>query len=104
MALIGNERETNTGFSQVYQATHDGEGNYLPYQLRSFISFTYGGKPIEDFGLIAVTGGDRLEKNIYSEFTDVTTENEVIDGQLYWGTRLSANKIELTLATDGMTE
>ena len=32
---------------QVYEATHVGE-NLLPYMKRSFISFSFGGKRIED--------------------------------------------------------
>ena len=40
-----------TRYTQVYTATHDRAGNYLPYMNRSFISFSYGGKNIEDFDL-----------------------------------------------------
>jgi hypothetical protein len=29
---------------------------------RSFISFSYGGKHIEDFNLIAYNSGDRMER------------------------------------------
>lgn len=102
--LIGKEQwSSNEQNTQVYQATHDGGGKRLPYMGKSFISFSYGGKFIEDFGLVVVTN-DRLNRGFYSEFNDVVTEHEVVDGQLYWGTRLSPNKIELTLATDGMTE
>ena len=39
---------------QVYSATHSGEGNPLSVLGRHFISFSYGGKKIEDFDLIAV--------------------------------------------------
>jgi len=41
-------------------ATHNGAGDRLPLMNRSFISFSYGGKPIEDFGLIAITDGDAI--------------------------------------------
>ena len=36
---------------QVYMATHDGEGNPLSVLQKHFISFSYGGKNIEDFNL-----------------------------------------------------
>ena len=38
---------------QVYSATHSGEGNPLSVLGRHFISFSYGGKNIEDFNLLA---------------------------------------------------
>ena len=93
-----------TRYSDVYTATHDGEGNRLPYSVRSFISFTYGGKHIEDFGVIAVTDGDRWSHPIYADFTDITNDPEVYDGQLYWDTHHKANTWDLQLATDCMTE
>ena len=34
---------TETPKSQVFRATHDGEGIRLPYRYRSFISFSYNG-------------------------------------------------------------
>ena len=51
---------------QVKEATKDGQGNPLPVLGRQFISFSYGGKKIEDFNLLAVFSGDRLRKNVYS--------------------------------------
>jgi len=40
--------------SQVYLATHEGSGERrLPYMNRSFISFRFGDRNIEDFNLIA---------------------------------------------------
>jgi len=33
---------------------------------RSFISFTYGGKHIEDFNLIATTSGNSLNRAAYA--------------------------------------
>lgn len=92
-----------TPTSQVYKATHDRDGNRLPYRYRSFISFSYGEKLIEDFGLIATTDGDRLNRSIYSKFDDVTETHETLDGQIYWGTYLTNNELNLTLSTDGIT-
>lgn len=102
--LIGTEEFTDYGkYGQVYLATHDGKGNRLSPMRRSFISFSYGGKYIEDFNLL-VAYGDRLNKNIYSEFEDSTSDYETLDGQYYWGTHMSPNTLEFTLATDYMTQ
>ena len=45
--------------TQVYDVTHDG-ADYLPYMSRSFISFSYGGKNIEYFNLIAIIENNAL--------------------------------------------
>ena len=102
--MTGNEQYSNELTTQVYKATHDGEGNRLPYMHRSFISFSYGGKIIEDFNLIVVNGSDMLSKSLYANFEDSTTNNSVLNGQYYWGTHFNANNLQLTLATDGMTQ
>ncbi len=102
--LIGTEEFTDYGkHGQVYLATHDGKGNRLSPMRRSFISFSYGGKYIEDFNLL-VAYGDRLNKNVYSEFEDSTSDYETLDGQYYWGTHMSPNGLEFSLATDYMTQ
>lgn len=90
--------------SQIYKATHDGAGNRLPYMYRSFISFSYGGIPIEDFNFIVSTPEDRIQRNIYGEFEDSVTNYATVDGQYFWGSHFVNNKLELTLATDGITE
>lgn len=103
--LQGIEIEGAAGSrSQIYEATHNRAGQRLPYMYRSFISFSYGGKNIEDFGLIAVTNGDRLSHAVYADFNDNVTDSNVLDGQLYWSTHFKANAWDLTLATDGITE
>ena len=102
--LIGSENAGSPATSQVYKATHDGAGNRLSFMYRSFISFTYGGKAIEDFNLIVVIDGDRLSKPLYAGFEDVTTNNSVLDGQYYWGTHFNNGDLSLTLSTDGMTQ
>lgn len=88
---------------QVYEATKDGQGNSLPVLSRQFISFSYGGKNIEDFDLVAVFANNRLEKEVYSSFNDTTTNQAEIDGQLFWRSKYNANSLSFTLATDGMT-
>ena len=102
--LIGNEVESLTlPRTQVYKATHDGSDR-LPFMQRSFISFTYGGKHIEDFNLIAVNSGDRMEREGYASFEDLTSTYDTIHGQFYWGTYFHENSLNLTLATDGITQ
>jgi len=71
---------------------------------RSFISFTYGGKNIEDFAFISIVDGDRMQRSIYADFNDNTSTYDVIDGQFYWGSHFTTNKLSLTLATDEMLE
>ena len=88
---------------QVFSATHNGQGNPLPFSEKQFISFSYGGKNIEDFNLIACFESDRLEKTIYSSFNDIVTSQIGLDGQLYWGTYYSPLELNFFLATDGMS-
>lgn len=90
--------------SQVYTATHDGAGNYLPHMYRSFISFTWGGKRIEDFNLLAIIENNALQRKIYADFNDNVTESDVWDGQIYWSSHHTSNSLELALFTDGITE
>ena len=92
--------------TQVYTATHKGEGasSRLPFMNRSFISFSFGGKYIEDFGLIATIDGDRLQRRGYAEFEDLVSEYEVLDGHFYWGTHHTNHELEFNLATDAITQ
>lgn len=88
---------------QVYEATHDGQGNSLPSAQKQFISFSYGGKNIEDFNLLAVFASDRLTKGMYADFNETTTQSVGLDGQLYWITQYNPLTIHFDLSTDGMT-
>lgn len=102
--LNGNEVASNVKHSQVFLATHDGKGRTLPFMHRSFISFTYGGKKIEDFDLIATIDGDRLNKPGYASFEDTVTTYDNLDGQHYWTTHYKINQLDFTLSTDGIDE
>lgn len=93
----------NTRYSQVYAATHKGE-KYLPFMERSFISFSYGGKNIEDFDLIVTIENNSLQRKAYAEFNDIVTQSDVYDGQLYWSSHFEPNVLDFILATDGITE
>ena len=88
---------------QVQLATKNREGLPLPITKRQFISFSYGGKNIEDFDLVAVFSNGRLDKEIYFPFNDITSKNEALDGQLYWNSTFEAGHLSFNLATDGMT-
>lgn len=88
---------------QVYQATYGGELR-LPSMYRSFISFSFGGEYIQDFGIIRVTEGQRMQSNLYTEFDDLTQEYDVLHGQFYWGTHLKPLVLQYLLSTDGMTQ
>lgn len=102
--IIGYEQEdTRIRRGQVYMATHKGEQK-LPFMNRSFISFSFGGKDIEDFNLIATIENNRLDRQGSSEFEDLVDEYNILDGQFYWGTHFKANKITFKLATDGITQ
>lgn len=102
--LWGTERESLTpSRTQVYQATHNGN-DYLPFMNRSFISFSYGGKNIEDFNLLASINGDRLQRDAYSSFDDLTTVYDTIQGQFYWGSYYRVNTLNFDLVTDGITQ
>ena len=90
--------------SQVYQATHGGDDIRLPFMNRSFISFTYGGKYIEDFDLIATISGDRLNRPGYASFVDTVTTYDNLDGQHYWATHYQTNQLDFTLSTDGIDQ
>lgn len=102
--LLGYEQEdTRSRRGQVYMATHKGEQK-LPFMNRSFISFSFGGKDIEDFDLIATIENNRLDKQGSSEFEDLVDEYNIVDGQFYWGTHFKPNRITFKLATDGITQ
>lgn len=87
---------------QVQTATRDGQGNPLSILNRQFISFSYGGKNIEDFDLLAVFDGDRLSKEIYAPFKDITSEQDELDGQIFWSSSFNAGQLNFSLATDGI--
>lgn len=88
---------------QVQSATKNGQGDSLSILNRQFISFSYGGRNIEDFDLLVVFSNDRLDKEIYAPFNDTTTEQAELDGQMFWRSSFKAGQLSFTLATDGMT-
>ena len=99
-----------TRYSQVHQATHEGDGtSRLPFMNRSFISFTWSDPEgplvhIEDFNLIATISGDRWEREGYTQFKDLTTDYDNLEGQFYWGSHYKSHSITFNLATDGIDQ
>lgn len=89
---------------QVENLLKDEAGKTRSILSRQFISFTYGGKSIEEFNLIATFNGDRLSKSIYAPFEDTITQQEELDGQFYWRTKFGANELQFNLSTDGMMQ
>ena len=94
---------------QVYNLTHfydttESVWKSLPIIDRSFISFSWGGKNIEDFGLIIIANNDRYQRMVYAPFQDFTSNSEIMDGQKYWGYKFNASNIVFDLATDGVLE
>lgn len=103
--LVGNEKWSDMGtITQVFQATHNEEGKRLPHYSRSFISFSYGGKNIEDFGFIATIQNNRIQRSSYAQFKDLTSTYDMVDGQFYWGSHYVANNLDFNLSTDEITE
>ena len=65
-----NNEFNPTYHGQVYEATHRGDES-LPYMNRSFISFSFGKRKIEEFDLIATFSSNRLNRNGSAGFEDL---------------------------------
>lgn len=109
--LIGDEVLTPVHAlrSQGYLATHmiptgSTSWNHTDYKDRSFISFSFGGRWIDDWGLVATIDGDRMQRAGSANFEDLVSTYDVLDGQFYWGTHFNANEISFILATDRITQ
>ena len=102
-SIESNNQFNTTKRGQVYLATHEGE-KLLPFMNRSFISFSFDGKKIEDFNLIATITNNSLGRKGSASFNDITTSYDNLDGQQYWNTHYGANSLDLTLVSDGMDQ
>lgn len=71
---------------------------------KEFIDFSFAGKHISDFGMVAVSDGDRHSLDMSPSFTDETSTVNGLSGQYYWGTTFNAGTINFKLASDGVTE
>ena len=77
--------------------------NKMPWE-KEYIDFSFSGKHISDFGLVATTSGDRYQFNGSPEFEDETSTVKGVWGQYYWGTNYKTKTYTYNLSTDGMTE
>ncbi len=71
---------------------------------KEFIDFSFAGKHISEFDMVAVSDGDRYSLDMSPTFDDETSTVNGLNGQYYWGTTFNANQINFKLATDGITE
>ena len=100
-----NNTFNTTYRGQVYKATHTGdELHRLPFMYRSFISFSFGGRNIEDFDLIATFANDRLNRSGSAGFEDRVSTYDILNGQQYWNTHYQTNSLEFQLSTDGIDQ
>lgn len=84
---------------QVSQLTQGKE----PWE-KEFIDFSFNGKYISEFNLVATSSGDRYSFSSFPSFEDEVSDVQGAFGQLYWGTRVQNLRRSFNLATDGMTE
>lgn len=77
--------------------------NLMPWG-KEYIDFSFAGRHISEFGLVAVTSGDRYQFAGSPEFEDETSNVNGVWGQYYWGTNFKTKTYSYSLATDGMTE
>lgn len=77
--------------------------NLMPWG-KEYIDFSFAGRHISEFGLVAVTNSDRYQFAGSPEFEDETSNVNGVWGQYYWGTNFKTKTYNYSLATDGMTE
>ena len=77
--------------------------NLMPWG-KEYIDFSFAGRHISEFGLVAVTSGDRYQFAGSPQFEDETSNVNGVWGQYYWGTNFKTKTYSYSLATDGMTE
>lgn len=70
---------------------------------RSFLSFTFDGEAIENFGFAVVYNGDRLSSVLQPNFSNTTSTIPGRTGTLYWGTDITGYNLTVNVATDRAT-
>lgn len=68
-----------------------------------FISFSFNGKNIQDFGLIVIADNNRYARQLTKTFTNNYSTIKGKIGDLYWDTDFGPQTISFSLGTDGMT-
>lgn len=89
---------------QTDSLTHTPGGALRAPWEKEFIDFSFDGKYISEFGMVAVFDGDRHSFAAQPEFDNETTSVNGAAGQLYWGSNIKSKKMTFKVATDGMTE
>ncbi len=89
---------------QTYSLTHTSSGDLRSPWEKEFIDFSFDGKYISEFGMVAVFDGDRHSFAAQPDFDNETTTVNGAAGQLYWGSNIKSKKMTFKVATDGMTE
>lgn len=70
---------------------------------KSFLSFTFNGHAIEEFGCAVVSNDDRYTTSLQPQFTNTVTTVPGRIGSLYWGTDITGLQKTIYIATDGAT-
>ena len=89
---------------QTRLLTHNSDGSLKESHQKDYIDFSFDGKYISEFDMVAVFDGDRHSFNSFPDFQDETSEINGTYGQYFWGTNIKTIKRSFTLATDGVTE
>lgn len=89
---------------QTFTLTHNLDGSLKEPHEKDFIDFSFDGKYVSEFDMVAVFDGDRYSFNSFPDFQDEVSEINGTNGQYYWGTKIKTKKRTFKLATDGITE
>lgn len=69
-----------------------------------YVGFTYAGIHSSQFGLKSVTSGDRYQRYLSPEFTDITAQKNGGDGINYFGVNRGKKVFNFNIAFDTLTE
>ena len=71
---------------------------------RDFYGFSFGNYHSSDFGLYAVSSGNRYEKNLLPAPSDTTSELAGADGTYYFGQIYKNRELKINVAFDSIKE
>lgn len=105
------ESESRSPSHQIYDGpSHDYIDDNIEFTNkkhimdRQFISFSYDGRDIEEFDLIATMDKEGFIDNLYAGFEGRIKEFTELDGQQYYVTKYNPKTLTFQLVSDGMTE
>lgn len=73
-------------------------------QKNDYIGFTYNGIHTSQFGLYSSANGDRYQRYLSPQFSDISSSIAGRDGAVYFGTNMSTKTFTFNLVFDSMTE